>query len=63
MLGRDVLDLLGDLDPELEDSEIAHLSLEVLTPPRVALIAYVSGAARTNASPRIAERQGPPGAR
>jgi len=54
---RDVRRRLEELDPASQDVEVAHLALEVLTPPRIAVFAYAIGAARTNASPRIAERQ------
>jgi hypothetical protein len=48
--------MVDDLDPVTEDAEITHLSMEVLTPPFMAHLGYASGAARTVASPRIAER-------
>jgi fatty acid desaturase len=48
--------MIAELDPELEDAESSHLAMEVLTPPFMAHLGYASGAARTVASPRIAER-------
>jgi len=48
--------MIDGLDLETEDAEITHLTMEVLTPPFAAHLGYASGAARTVASPRIAER-------
>lgn len=54
--GRDVQEEIARLDPEVDDAEITHLSLEVLASPLVAHIGYVAGATRTVAVPRVAER-------
>lgn len=56
MLGRDVRRLIAELDPDANDAEITHLSLEVLTPPIVAHIGYASAGAHLVAVPRVAER-------
>ena len=56
VLGARVVRMITELDPEHDDAEIAHLVMEVLVPPVVAHLFYASGAARTVASPRIAER-------
>jgi hypothetical protein len=48
--------MIDRLDPLVDDAEITHLTMEVLTPPFMAHLGYASGAARTVASPRIAER-------
>jgi len=56
VVGRDVRRMIRELDPVENDAEIAHLSMEVLTPPSLAHLGYASGAARTVASPRVAER-------
>jgi hypothetical protein len=48
--------MIADLDPEDNDAEITHLSQEVLTPPIMTHIGYVSSAARTVAVPRVARR-------
>jgi hypothetical protein len=48
--------MIGRLDPLADDADITHLTMEVLTPPFMAHLGYASGAARTVASPRIAER-------
>lgn len=54
--GREVHQMIDRLDPVVDDAEITHLTMEVLTPPFMAHLGYASGAARTVASPRIAER-------
>ncbi|HEY3829084.1 MAG TPA: oxygenase MpaB family protein [Solirubrobacteraceae bacterium] len=48
--------IIASLDPERDDAEITHLSLEVLMPPMLAHIGYASAGARTVAVPRVAER-------
>jgi uncharacterized protein (DUF2236 family) len=55
-LGRDVRELIAALDPEINDAEITHLSLEVLTPPLITHIGYASAGALQAAVPRVAER-------
>lgn len=56
VLGRDVQRLIAELDPERDDAEITHLSLEVLTPPVFAHLGYASAAIRVNTVPRVARR-------
>ncbi len=55
-LGRTVRRMIDELDPEREDAEITHLSLEVLTSPFMSHLGYVAAAARTVAVPRVADR-------
>jgi hypothetical protein len=55
-LGRGVRQMIAELDPEDNDAEITHLSLEVLTPPIMGHIGYASAAARTVAVPHVAKQ-------
>lgn len=55
-LGRGVRRMIAELDPEDNDAEITHLSLEVLTPPIMTHIGYASAAARTVAVPHVARQ-------
>jgi hypothetical protein len=48
--------MIAELDPEDDDAEITHLSLEVLTPPIMAHIGYASAAARMVAVPHVARQ-------
>ena len=48
--------MIAGMDPQREDAEITHLSLEVLVPPIVTHIGYASAGARVVAVPRVADR-------
>lgn len=56
MLGREVRRVIDGLDPQANDAEITHLSLEVLMPPMLSHIGYASAGAHVVAVPRVAER-------
>jgi ER-bound oxygenase mpaB/B'/Rubber oxygenase, catalytic domain len=56
VLGRDVRQMIAQLDPQREDAEITHLSLEVLLPAIVTHLGYAAAGARLVAVPRVADR-------